>query len=214
MATSAPSRSGGSHAKSVAEREATLDVTSCGRSQPLAAGNPLLGSPLSESKCGHLVKRKRNDLRCAPLAIDRCTRCEHQPSQTSVVYGRNIRATGQCIRIPPPTIFSPSSDPLVLPFVQTAPQILHDRGLEVPPPFTLARAFRLARCLQRRAGSGASLQRSVSLLAPALGRMLGPLHHPRDPPSAARIRDTPLNAGFGRWHVTACVGEYPTCLRD
>src|SRR5437588_3617448 len=66
MATSAPSRSGGSHAKSVAEREATLDVTSCGRSQPLTAGNPLLGSPLSESKCGHLVKRKRDDIRCAP----------------------------------------------------------------------------------------------------------------------------------------------------
>ena len=49
-------------------------------------------------------------------------------------------------------------------------------GFETSPPLTFALAFRLARCLQRCVGSGASLQRSVSLLAPALGRMLGPLH--------------------------------------
>jgi len=48
--------------------------------------------------------------------------------------------------------------------------------VEAPRREASALAETVARCLRRCAGSGASLQRSVSLLAPALGRMLGPLH--------------------------------------
>src|SRR5512135_1892300 len=53
------------------------------------------------------------------------------------------------------------------------------------------------------ARSGASLQRSVSLLAPALGRMLGPLHLP----APADMASAALRDPSPHWRL---VGRCPT----
>jgi hypothetical protein len=62
-----------------------------------------------------------------------------------------------------------------LPFVKTMPQMFQcarsSRGARWPPP----RAISMARCLRGPRKQRASIQRSVSLLAPALGRTLASL---------------------------------------